>query len=292
MIAVDWGTSNLRVFRLDATGQTLDSRRSMQGVLVSTGRFEDVLTQAVEGWSDRLIVMAGMIGSRQGWQEVPYVACPSGLTRLAEGMQKLRSAALPDREIWIVPGLSILDGDTHEVMRGEETQICGMLADMKTGIHSVCLVGTHSKFVVVEQGRIVHFSTTMTGEMFALLCEHSILGRLMQGHEYRPDAFIRGVDDSRKNGSLLRHLFAVRTHGLFKTLQPEALRSYLSGLLIGHELTDLNPAAGTVHLVASPSLVEPYSVAFARRGYTVEPHQDNVAAIGLHALAGTRGLRG
>lgn len=291
MIAVDWGTSSLRVHRLDAAGRVVDSRRSAQGVLACAGQFEQVLAQAIAGWDDRLVVMAGMVGSRQGWQEVPYVACPATLADIAGGMRRLHPAALPGRQAWIAPGLSVqLEDGVHDVMRGEETQLCGMLADLASGTHLVCLAGTHSKLARVADGRIARFSTAMTGEVFALLRTHSILGRSMRGHDYHAVAFARGLDQARAAGDLLRHLFAVRTHALFGQLGAEELGSYLSGLLIGHELNDLPGPAGTVHLVAPPSLQEPYATALARRGFGVRQVDDEITARGLHLLAMKKGL--
>lgn len=291
MIAIDWGTSSLRAFRLDAHGDVLDTRRSTQGVLAATGRFDDVLRETIGGWDDRVIAMAGMVGSRQGWQEAPYVECPAGLDEIAARMMRVEKAGWDDRELWIVPGLSIRHGDgVHDVMRGEETQICGLLDRLGPGSHLACLAGTHCKHILIEDGRIRRFSTAMTGELFQVLSEHSILGRLMQPGPHRPEAFARGVHHAAQGGDLLGHLFAVRTHGLFDVLKPEELSSFLSGLLVGHELNLLPPEHGTVHLVAGPALLEPYQAALAQRGRSVQSHPEQITARGLHALVRRRGL--
>lgn len=290
MIAIDWGTTGLRAFRLDPVGQLLDVRRSMQGVLACNGNFAEVLAKAIEGWDDRVVVMAGMIGSRQGWQEAPYIACPARLDDLAAGMMRLADDSLPGHDLWIVPGLSVASAGRHDVMRGEETQLCGMLGEIAQGVHMACLPGTHSKLALVEDGCVKQFWTALTGEMFALLCQRSILGRLMDGQDFHQAAFVRGVDDARTAGDLLRHLFAVRTHGLFGTLQPDELSSYLSGLLIGHELNDLPELDLPVRLVAAGSLVEPYRTALNQRGYRVVVEMDGITAKGLHRLAKARGL--
>jgi 2-dehydro-3-deoxygalactonokinase len=127
MIAIDWGSSSLRAFRLDRDGQTVDSRRSDQGLLNANGRFAEVLEALIHGWDDALVVMAGMVGSRQGWREVPYVQAPAGLHEIAAGMQRLNDAAI-ERELWLVPGLSCVDvHGVPDVMRGEETQLCALL---------------------------------------------------------------------------------------------------------------------------------------------------------------------
>ena len=227
MIAVDWGTSSLRCYRLDAQGKIIESRASADGILnVPAGRFPDVLQQQIAGWSETPIVMSGMVGSRQGWKEAPYVQCPAGFDEIAARLLEVRQG------VWIVPGLSCRDAaGVPDVMRGEETQILGCGAQ-----GTLCLPGTHSKWVEVKNGRIERFSTFMTGEAYAVLRQHSILGRMIE--EGKPDegAFAQGVKRAGDAGGLLHHLFGVRTRGLMGELGAAAAASYLSGILIGHEL--------------------------------------------------------
>jgi len=167
-----------------------------------------------------------------------------------------------------------------------------LLDSLSAGRHLVCLPGTHSKHVEVEDGRIERFHTAMTGELFDVLCRHSLLGRLMQfPAPHDPGAFATGVDDASKAGDLLAHLFAVRTKGLFADLEPSALPSYLSGLLIGHELNDLPDRAESLHLIAGEPLLNRYHEALCRRGFRSHSHPDVLAARGLFALAGRRNLR-
>jgi 2-dehydro-3-deoxygalactonokinase len=291
MIAVDWGSSSLRAFRLDDAGRVIDSRRSSQGVLTCAGEFESVLRQHVHGWDDELIVMCGMIGSRQGWREVPYVECAAGIEQIAAGMARLDPSAFAGRKLWIVPGISLQRGDgIHEVMRGEETQLCGLLDDLSPGNHLVCLAGTHSKHVRIGDERISTFSTFMTGETFDLLGQHSILGKLMQPGPHHAVAFAKGLDLAARGGELLGDLFAVRTQGLFGELNAAWLPSYLSGILIGHELNAMSTSAGPVHLVASAALELPYRSALWRRGFETTSHPESSSARGMHALAEARGL--
>ncbi|HEX7915991.1 2-dehydro-3-deoxygalactonokinase [Rudaea sp.] len=292
MIAIDWGTTSLRAFRIDADGNIIGTRRSTQGVLAAAGNFESVLRVEIDGWDDALIVMSGMIGSRQGWREVAYVECPAGLDEIAAAMVPLAPPSLPGRQIWLVPGLSVRDErGANDVMRGEETQICGLVDALGTRRHRVCLPGTHSKHAEIRNGRVERFHTAMTGELFDVLCKHSILGRLMDTNmPHRSAAFLRGVDDAREPRDLLNQLFAVRTLGLFGTLQADELPSYLSGLLIGHELNDLPADTGELHLVAAERLLELYTEALARRGVRAVNHAELAAARGLRALAVRRGL--
>ena len=234
MIAIDWGTSSFRAYRLDADGNIVETRAAAMGILnVPAGQFSRVLEQQIVGWVETPIVMSGMVGSRQGWKEAPYVQCPAGFDEIAEGLQEVRWG---ERRAWIVPGVSCRDAaGVADVMRGEETQILGAWGEEKReGL--ICLPGTHSKWVEVKGGRIEKFATYMTGEVYAVLKQHSILGRMME--ESKPDgrAFADGVKRSGEPGGMLHHLFGVRTRGLVDGLKPAAAASYLSGIVIGHEL--------------------------------------------------------
>jgi 2-dehydro-3-deoxygalactonokinase len=157
------------------------------------------------------------------------------------------------------------DGDIPDVMRGEETQVLGAAIEDGT----VVLPGTHSKWVRVERGRIVGFTTWMTGEVFAVLASHSILGRLMTGEAEDEDAFARGLArGAASGGALLHELFGVRTQGLFGAVPATGLRDYLSGVLIGAELAGAQPGArdGPLALIGAPALVRRYERALARLG--------------------------
>jgi 2-dehydro-3-deoxygalactonokinase len=252
MIAVDWGTSSLRVYRLGGGGAILESRTSGKGILnVAAGQFARVLDEQIAGWNEAPIVMSGMVGSRQGWVEAPYVPCPAGFDEIAAKLVEVR------QDVWIVPGVLCRDAaGVPDVMRGEETQILGAGAE---GL--VCLPGTHSKWVEVRNGRIERFSTHMTGEAFAVLKQHSILGRMME--EGKPDAaaFAEGVERSGGAGGLLHHLFGVRTRGLMGELAAAASASYLSGILIGHELRV--QAARQFGILGAPELASLYRQAAA-----------------------------
>ena len=278
MIAVDWGTSNLRCYRLDAKGAVLEMRAAAKGILaVPGGKFLDVLEEQVGDWigqGESPVVMSGMVGSRQGWVEVPYVPCPAGYAEIAAAMRKVRDG------VWVVPGVSCRDGaGVPDVMRGEEVQILGAGSD-----GMFCLPGTHSKWVNVEGDRITRFSTHMTGELYALLKQHSILGRMMEEEASDTNAFAQGVTRSGEDGGLLHHLFGVRTRALMGEFGPAASASYLSGILIGHELR----AAGgkTVSFLGAPGLVAHYEAAASLLGIEGRALDPDAAARGLFRLGG------
>lgn len=299
MIAVDWGSSSLGLYRLDAQGDILEKRRSDQGVLVCEGRFAEVLAAQIEGWDDVLVVLSGMVGSRNGWHEMPYLDCPADLQELAGAMHKLDTHGLGGRRLWLAPGLRHCSpSGVLEVMRGEETQILGLPASLSSGMHQICLPGTHSKWVTLQDGRIRRFSTSMTGEVYALLRRHSILGKLMTEPDDRlaEDAFDGGLDRSGGPGGFLHHLFGVRTAGLFERYAADELPSFLSGLLIGHEIRGLcvsgnPPVPALIHVIGSDHLRTRYARAFARLGLDALWHDEDRVAIGLHRLAESADLQ-
>jgi len=292
MIAVDWGTSSLRAYRLDAAGRVLDQRRDARGILACDGRFAEVLAELVGEWQGD-IVLCGMIGSRNGWIELPYLPCPADAAALAGAMRRHQDPLLPGRDLWFVPGLDCrADAGVPDVMRGEETQLVGLAAVLGAGRHLVCLPGTHSKWAWLEHGRIVDFATVMTGELYAVLRTHSLLGRLMtdDGHAFDAEAFALGIDRSGEAGGLAHQLFGTRTLALFDRLPGEALASYLSGLLIGDEIRHRAPLPTQAHLVGSAALTSRYAYALGHLGIGAQAHGEDLAAAGLHALASARGV--
>ena len=276
MIAIDWGTSSFRAYRLDALGSILESRASNQGIMnVAPGQFPRILEEQIRGWEEGPIVMSGMVGSRQGWAEAPYVPCPAGFDEIAACLHDVRWGG---RSAWIVPGLSCRDAaGVLDVMRGEETQILGC------GVEgTVCLPGTHSKWIEVKNGRIERFCTFMTGEVYAVLKQHSILGRMME--EGKPDAgaFADGVRRSGEPGGLLHHLFGVRSRGLTGELGPAGSASYLSGIVIGHELRTFE--GKSFALLGAPDLAALYQQAAAGLGIETRTLDANSAVRSLHRL--------
>lgn len=292
MIAVDWGTSSLRAYRLADDGSILEQRRDPRGILACDGRFAEVLAELVGEWPGE-IVLCGMIGSRNGWIELPYLPCPADAGALAAAMHAHVDARLPGRTLWFVPGLDChAEAGVPDVMRGEETQLVGLAAALGGGRHLVCLPGTHSKWAWLEDGHVVDFATVMTGELYAVLRQHSLLGRLMSddGHAFDENAFAQGVARSGEDGGLAHQLFGTRTLALFERLPGEALASYLSGLLIGHEIRHRTPVPRDVHLVGSAGLGARYAHALALLGIGAHAHGEDLAARGLHAMASARGI--
>ena len=304
LLGLDWGTTSLRAYRIDSHGTVLEERASESGILrVDSGDFAGTLATAIGDWladaPTAPIIAAGMIGSRQGWVEVPYATCPAGLPELALGLGRVPG---PDgRAVHIVPGAlrAASGGEFPDVMRGEETQIIGDFAGRRRDTRRYVLPGTHSKWAWCEDGRLVGFATYMTGEVYDVLRQHSILGRLMSGDAPDDGAFGRGLDRARQStgappGRLLHDLFSTRTFGLVGTLPGSALASYLSGLLIGGEILAATPnfLEGEIVVLGSGALTALYLRALATMGIPAAAGASDAAAHGLWAIAQAAGLVG
>jgi 2-dehydro-3-deoxygalactonokinase len=226
-------------------------------------------------------LISGMAGSRQGWAEAPYVACPAGPDELARHLHWIER----DR-IALVPGLSDTQGDVPDVMRGEEVQIFGAmrLAGLADGLF--VLPGTHSKWATVRGGKVTGFRTFMTGEVYGLFAQHSILARTLDaGAPLDEAAFRRGVARASGGDGLLNNAFGVRALGLFGRLSPAESASYLSGLLIGEELSRQTwPESGEVIVIGASALVERYALALGTRRATVRTFGAEATWAGLRAV--------
>ncbi len=291
LIAIDWGTTSARAYCLDASGLVIASRAVPLGVSqVHPGCFPDALAKLLGDWHDVAAprLACGMVGSRQGWREAPYVKCPAPLADLAAGIVRVDGDALA-----IVPGVSTRDGNgIPDVMRGEETQLAGVVGEGEERVLAV-LPGTHCKWALLERGRLMDFATFMTGEMYDVLLNHSILGRLAQPAtaEAGP-AFARGVARGLGAGGLSHDLFGARTLVLMGEMAPHEVPDWLSGVLIGREVRNARAWAqrqgcdgARVRLVGADDLLARYAAAMAQAGMAVETGAANAAALGLWRIA-------
>ncbi len=288
MIGVDWGTSNFRAFRLAAGGIIRDRRISQRGIMnVPDNRFADTLRDEIGPWlaaGENHVLLSGMIGSRQGWKEAPYLPCPAGAPEIGVALVAIE---FDWAQVKLVPGLATVDdAGVAEVMRGEETQVWGVLEAMG-GSGLACLPGTHSKWATVENGRIVAFTTHMTGEVFGALRGHTILGRMMREGPTDGAPFDEGVRRAGDAGGLLHHIFGARAQVLAGRLAETDAAAYLSGILIGHEArAALAEQQGeVVHVIGTPDLTTLYARAISAHGGFPERHDGEAAARGL-ALIG------
>lgn len=264
-IIVDWGTTNFRAYRFDSAGDAVAEHRAAAGILsVAGGQFEPVLDREIGAWitPDSEILFSGMITSRNGWIETPYAETPASLEALAAASVHRRHASgAPMR---FLPGVAMRH-PVPDVMRGEEIQVFGACAPEEEAI--VVLPGTHSKWVRHREGRIEAFHTFMTGEIYAALKGHTILGRLLpEGAAGTPEAFAEGVRHMRGHAGagLLHAAFSARSKVLFDELAPSDIGEYLSGIVIGAEMAGglaLGWNLASLRLVGEPALTARYAEA-------------------------------
>lgn len=290
LVAIDWGTSSLRGALLDAGGKVLEERSDARGILkVPQGGFPAVFEALFGDWmrlEDARCLISGMAGSKQGWVEAPYCACPAG--RVEAGRSIIDIDVRPGSRISIVPGLSDEHDGVPDVMRGEEVQIFGAMALMNVDEGVFVLPGTHNKWATVKKGRVTGFRTFMTGEFYALLSQHSILARTLDADAPLDEAaFVQGVTRADNGQGLLHNAFGARTLALFERMATQELSSYLSGLLIGEELrTQSLQGAGEVVLIGSSALTQRYALALRATGTATRTLGAEATWAGLHALSG------
>ena len=287
LLLADWGTTSRRAWLLDPAGHvvaSIDDRRGMSAI--APGEWEEAfedLKLALGNAETRLSLLAGMVGSKRGWQDAPYLSCPAGLDDLARGICWVRPG------VAIVPGLSMVDNDSAELMRGEETQALGAVAaGLVPPDCFACHPGTHSKWVVVRGGRATKFRTVMTGELFAMFQAHSILAEQVSDDVAPGADFDAGVDRGFERGELTADLFGLRSHALLETGRIGNGAAYLSGLLIGVELRAGLALAedGTIEVIGRSNLAELYAAAIARCGRRARPIDGEAAVLaGLRHLA-------
>ena len=296
LIGLDWGSTQLRAYRYGERGAVEAVRTLPCGVRqLPAGGFAQAFAQALEGWPAAPVIACGMVGSRNGWRETPYLDTPADLDRLAAALTPL---AAPDgRAVHLVPGLR--DPARPDVMRGEETQVAGALAlEPALARHArLLLPGTHSKWVRVRDGAVAGFATLMTGELYALLCRHSILGAALPAPVPDGDAFRRGVRAARDSGAagMLSRLFSARALLLDGALAPSSVADYLSGLLLGEELRAALAAGWAtpgepVLVVGDEALCERYLRAAEAFGIGLRRAPGDAAAHGLWRIAAAAAL--
>ena len=278
-LAVDWGTTNRRVFRIEA-GRVVATERDGKGAAAMAPADYPAEVAGIRArLGDLPMLLAGMVGSTIGWRDVPYVAAPAGIAALAQGLAHI------DTRTAIVPGVAMRDPARPDVMRGEEVQLLGAAeAGLVPPDALLCQPGTHCKWARIADRRIAGFTTAMTGELFALLRAHGILARQLAGAVADGAAFRDGV---RRGGErdLAAALFGIRAAGVLGLRDDADAASYASGLLIGADVAvQLDRAGGgvPVHILADPVLGGLYAAAVATLGGTamvVDSHAAFVAGI-------------
>jgi 2-dehydro-3-deoxygalactonokinase len=285
-IAVDWGTSNLRAWQMEGAREKGHAGSDAGMATLKPEEFEPALLDLIAPWLGEgavTVVACGMVGAKQGWAEAAYrkVPCPpsgAGLVRAP-----VRDGRL---EVHLVPG--ICQDSPADVMRGEETQIAGFLAQNPGYDGILCLPGTHTKWVHVSAGEIVSFRTMMTGELFALLSRQSVLRHSTAGDGFDDEAFAEAASDSlSRPEALAARAFSIRAGDLLHGTPAATARARLSGLLVGAELAAAKPywLGQPVTLIGAPALARIYARALADQGAApAQAAGDALTLAGLTAI--------
>jgi 2-dehydro-3-deoxygalactonokinase len=276
-IAGDWGTSNLRLALCDGDGNTLEVRKG-PGAADARGKFPETLDALAASWrsahGELPVFLCGMVGSAFGWQEAPYLPCPAQVYELVDELVS------PRAKVYIVPGMRCTNPlGAPDVMRGEETQLLGAVASAgvsRIGAERqlVCMPGTHTKWVSLHADDIQEFLTVPTGELFALLCEHSVLVRdRTTPMTHHAAEFDRGLAEAARHPEVpvLHKIFQARSLRLDRQLSAEGAASWMSGLLVGADVAGALPlfadeAKSTVCIVGTTHLAAAYATALKRAG--------------------------
>jgi 2-dehydro-3-deoxygalactonokinase len=300
LIAIDWGSSSFRAYLMSPNGEVLDEVASGDGIgSVAAGAYPATLKRLTGGWLDAHpslpIIASGMVGSRHGWREAPYVKCPAGPPDVAAHLTQVEAHG---RRVVLAPGLSYIDASGQpDVIRGEETEIFGV-AD--SGARLIVLPGSHSKWARVEGSGVIAFKTFVTGELFAALRDHTVAGAFARATPAKMPgkAFALGVQRGaaaaacQGRSGLLGLLFGARSLPLMGALPEDDAGEYLSGLLIGAEIEEgrrLYPG-GEPHVAGAEALVERYRAAFEALGVSALAAPPRAAARGLFRIARDGGL--
>lgn len=272
-IAVDWGTSNLRAWAMDSQDRVLGHVTSDRGMgSLGPEEFEDALLEVAQpflGEAPLPVICCGMVGSRQGWAEAAYHTAPCPPPNLRTSTRVTETD--PRVSVHILPGIK--QTTPPDVMRGEETQIAGFLRAVPDFDGVLCLPGTHTKWVQISAGEIVSFRTCMTGELFALLAEQSVLRHSVGGADVDAEAFDQGAADGlSRPDDLAAQLFRLRAGSLIAGLGAAAARARLSGLLIGAELAATRPywLGNNIAIVGAEGVAELYRRALSAQGAMVQ----------------------
>jgi 2-dehydro-3-deoxygalactonokinase len=283
-IAVDWGTTNRRAYLIDPSGKQSSEFEDGKGILsVPPDGFPDALAEIRRKLGDKPLLLAGMIGSNRGWREAPYVPCPASIDDLVQGL------VWPGEREVIVPGVSYVGDGRADVMRGEEVQLLGAAAaGLADPDGLVCHPGTHNKWTLLRHGRLHEFRTIMTGELFSLLKEHSILSDLLQGPVDVNDAFREAARHAIFHEALPADLFSVRARVLLGQAKKEDAASWTSGLLIG---TDVRvgltvPTGAQITVMGRPDLTRLYAAALHEAGrHSIEVDGEQSFLAGIRKIA-------
>lgn len=263
-VVIDWGSTNIRAF-LYLDGKQADVKKSHEGVTTvrgaqCEGAFDRLTGQWFEKYGAMPVIMAGMVGSVNGWADAQYLECPVDLAELPMHLTEVKHSK--GYRIRIVPGLCVKDPDNYNVIRGEETQLAGAVASRPSKVY--LMPGTHCKWVLADGSRVKSFRTAMTGEILSVMMQYSLVGLGAGEQEDSEEGFMKGLERGYKENNVLPRLFEVRGARILGGLKASHSRDYLSGLLIGGEIASMqrifkfSKDDGEIVIIGSPMLARRY----------------------------------
>jgi len=281
---VDWGSSGFRAYRFDRSGEVVEAIESDLGIKFSKSRgFEETLFETLGHWLDTgdQVLLCGMICSKDGWVESPYMNCPAVLDQLVTKAKKISVRGI---ECTFLPGVS--SNDPPNIMRGEETQLLGTKSAHKN--YLAIVPGTHSKWVRISEQTIVEFATIATGEIFEVLLNHSLIGKLCDDSRWNETVFLKAVKLGFNSKTITSDLFVCRSGVLLKQLTSTDAYTHLSGLLIGNEIREGLQLSSSIHLpivlIGNPKLCQKYQSALSHLNLTASIEPPDSAARGFQTF--------
>ena len=293
-IAVDWGTTNLRIWHCDQTGNVLDETKVQMGMgTLGASEYEGVLISHINSYLSAEVItevlVCGMAGARQGWQDAGYLNAPCPPPTCDQAVKVKTSD--PRILVHILPGIK--QTDPADVMRGEETQIAGYLNNTPDYNGLICLPGTHSKWVSVENTKVAEFQTFMTGEIYDLLSRNSVLKHSVSSNGFSHSDFVEAAKSAFTNtADVSSQLFRLRAQHLVHDTDPDVLRARLSGILIGQEIAAMKDSWRSlpITLIGEDALCALYKTALGAVGKTVDLNPSMAPTLrGLIAIRNGKG---
>ena len=286
-VGVDWGSTSLRAYQFDEQGDLIAELSSSNGIRnvnpSAPEQYENILFSLIDEWLNDgdVVLLSGMITSRAGWVETPYLACPVDVSTIIHHAKSVRARQV---ELRFLPGI-MQENPTPDVMRGEELQLLG--ASSSQGISTVVLPGTHSKWATMNGSILSHFRTIVTGELFEILCKHSLVGAAFTSESFLQNSFLDGVILGHTTTTLVADIFTLRSAVLLEKADSDAQHSFLSGLLIGNEIREgyqLMGQSDDVVLIGSDNLCQLYHLAFTHIGIESRVHTQVAAISGFQTV--------
>ena len=272
VLFIDWGTTNFRAHKYDLIKNKVISKiENNKGILniKKKSEFLHILNETLVKLklsTKHYILLAGMVGSKKGLYEVPYIRIPTSLSNLSK---KIITKSIQGIQINIIPGLVFRNKNYYDVIRGEETLVIGAIEKLNIKQNCfLCCPGTHSKWIMIKNDIINSFSTYMTGDLYSAIKSNTILSQSLneESEKFSIIYFKHGLKFIKKNKTIISIIFKIRTMDLFSQNKSFERKSFLSGLIIGLEMNEvLNKIKlfkSRVVLIANGPLTKLYEESF------------------------------